>query len=90
MKINGREIGAGSSVYIIAEMSANHNQSFDQAVQILRAAKNAGADAVKVQTYTPDTMTLSAPQRHFRVTGGTLWDGKSLHDLYAEAHMPWE
>ena len=75
---------------MIAEMSANHNQDLNQAKQIIRAAKAAGADAVKLQTYTADTLTLSCDNEPFMVTGGTLWDGKTLHELYAEAQTPWE
>ncbi len=90
MKINGRTIGEGASVYVIAEMSANHGHSLDQALKIVQAAKAAGADAIKLQTFTPDTMTLDSPQKHFKVGGGTLWDGRSLYDLYKEAFMPWE
>ena len=86
----GRMIGAAKSAYIIAELSANHNQSFDQAVRIIRAAKDAGADAVKLQTYTPDTITIQSRQECFRVSGGTLWDGRTLYDLYSEAYTPWE
>jgi N-acetylneuraminate synthase len=71
-------------------MSANHNQDFDQAVRILHAAKEAGADAVKLQTYTPETITLRSDAEPFRIRGGTLWDGKTLYDLYSEAYMPWE
>ena len=88
--IAGRELGKGSPVYIVAELSANHNQSLDQAVRILHAAKNAGADAVKLQTYTADTITLRSDKECFRITGGTLWDGRTLHDLYQEAFTPWE
>jgi N-acetylneuraminate synthase len=77
-------------VYIIAEMSANHGQDFDQAMQIIRAAKAAGADAVKLQTYTPDTLTLDCDNQHFRIAGGTLWDGRTLYELYGEAYQPWE
>ncbi len=88
--IAGREVGKGRPTYIVAELSANHNQSFDQAVQILRAAKEAGADAVKLQTYTADTITLRSDKECFRITGGTLWDGRTLHDLYQEAFTPWE
>jgi N-acetylneuraminate synthase len=74
----------------VAELSANHNQSFDRAVGILRAAKDAGADAIKLQTYTPDTMTIRSDRECFRIGGGTLWDGRTLHELYAEAYTPWE
>lgn len=88
--INGRQIGPGQKVYVIAEMSANHNQDFDQAVRILRAAKEAGADAIKLQTYTADTLTIDSPRELFHIGGGTLWDGRSLYDLYGEAYTPWE
>jgi len=74
----------------VAELSANHQQDFDQAVRILRAAKGAGADAVKLQTYTADTITLRSDKEFFRIAGGTLWDGRILHDLYQEAFTPWE
>jgi len=71
-------------------MSANHSQSFDQAVKILRAAKEAGADAVKLQTYTPDTLTIKSDMPEFRISSGSIWDGRILYDLYSEAYMPWE
>ena len=83
-------LGFGSPVYIIAEMSANHNQDFDQAVKILKAAKESGADAVKLQTYTPDTITIDSDKEPFKIKGGTLWDGRILYDLYKEAYTPWE
>src|ERR1700687_4129008 len=88
--INGRRIGSGRPMYVIAEMSANHHQDFDEARLILEQAKAAGADAVKLQTYTPDTLTIDCDNEHFRIGQGTLWEGKYLHDLYAEACMPWE
>jgi N-acetylneuraminate synthase len=75
---------------VVAELSANHNQDFDHAVRIIEAAKEAGADAVKLQTYTPDTITIASDREEFLVSGGTLWDGRNLHDLYAEAFTPWE
>jgi pseudaminic acid synthase len=88
--INGRPVGPGAPIYIIAELSANHGQSFDQAAAIIRAAKEAGADAIKLQTYTPETITLESERSYFRVDGGTLWDGRNLYDLYREAYTPWE
>lgn len=88
--INGRSIGLGEPAYIIAEMSANHNHSYELAVEILHAAKASGADAIKLQTYTPDTITLNCRTPDFMVGKGTLWEGKNLYDLYGEAYMPWE
>lgn len=90
IEINGRKIGTGHPVYIVAEISANHNQKFHQAVELIKAAKEAGTDAVKFQTYTPDTLTIKSDRPEFRIGGGTLWDGKTLYDLYAEAYTPWE
>lgn len=90
MQIGNRQIGSGLPVYIIAEMSANHRQDFNEAVRLVRAAKQAGADAIKLQTYTPDTITFRSDHACFRIGGGTLWDGRTLHDLYAEAYTPWE
>lgn len=89
-KIGNRAIGEDSPVYIIAELSANHNQDFDQAVQLIRAARDAGADAIKLQTYTPDTMTIDCDNEYFRIGKGTIWEGKSLYELYKEAYTPWE
>ena len=90
LDIAGKRVGAGQGVYIVAEMSANHSQQFEQAVEILKAAKAAGADAIKLQTYTPDTLTINSNKEYFRVGGGTLWDGRTLYDLYSEAYTPWE
>jgi len=88
--IGGRKIGAGEPVYIVAELSANHNQSFEEAVRLVAAAKEAGADAVKLQTYTPDTLTLDCDKEDFQIKGETPWDGQTLHALYRKAYMPWE
>jgi pseudaminic acid synthase len=88
--IGRRTVGIGQPVYVVAEISANHHQNFDEAVKIIREAKEAGADAIKLQTYTPDTMTIASNRQEFRVAGGTIWDGRNLHELYAEAYTPWE
>ncbi len=89
LSINGRKIGPEFSPYVIAEISANHNGKLDTALRIIDAAKAAGAGAVKLQTYRPDTITLDCDSDEFRIQGG-LWDGRTLFDLYREAHMPWE
>jgi len=88
-EICARAIGPDAPPYIVAEMSANHQQDFDRAVRIVQAAHDAGADAVKLQTYTPDTMTIDCTNDHFRITG-TPWNGRRLYELYEEAYMPWE
>jgi len=90
LNIGGRRVGPGEPVFVVAEMSANHNHDYQQAVAILRAAKDAGADAVKLQTYTPDTMTINHGGEGFVVGKGTLWEGRNLYDLYTEAFTPWE
>jgi N-acetylneuraminate synthase len=88
--INGRKVGGGHPAYIIAELSANHRQEFAEAIELVRKAKEAGADAVKLQTYTPDTMTIRSSSEKFVHGNDSLWAGKSLYDLYKEAYMPWE
>ena len=87
--INNRKIGPNYAPYIIAEMSANHNGDIENAFKIMEMAKECGADALKLQTYRPDTITMKSDNPEFLIKGG-LWDGNTLYDLYEEAHMPWE
>lgn len=87
--IGNKEIG-GDRTFVIAELSANHNQDFDRAVEIIKAAKWAGADAIKLQTYTPDTITLDCDNEYFQIKQGTIWDGTTLHKLYQGAYTPWD
>lgn len=89
INIAGRRVAADAPPYVVAEMSANHNGRIETAFAIIDAAKQAGADAVKVQTYSPDTITLDSDLPDFRITGG-LWNGRTLHELYTQAHMPWD
>lgn len=89
LKIANKEIGISNHVFIIAELSANHGHDIEIAKNTIRAAKRAGADAVKLQTYTADTITLNCKKDDFLIKG-TIWDGKSLHELYNEAYLPWE
>lgn len=90
IEIAGRKIGPGHPVFIVAEMSANHNMDYDRAVEIIHQAKQAGADAIKIQTYTADTITIDSDKPYFQITQGTLWDGTTLHRLYEKAYTPWE
>lgn len=87
--INHRRIGKGYPPYIVAEMSANHNGDINRAYQIMEVAKNAGADAIKIQSYTADTMTIDCQRDDFKITQG-LWKGQTLYQLYQSAHMPWD
>jgi N-acetylneuraminate synthase len=89
IEINNRKIGPGRPTYIVAEMSANHGHDFNWAVKIIEEAKKAGANAVKLQTYTPDTITIDCDNEYFQIKG-TLWKGSTLYDLYGEAYTPWE
>ena len=88
--IGNRRISEDAPTFVIAEMSANHLMDFDRAVAIMQAAKDAGADAIKIQTYTPDTITLDCDDPCFQITQGTIWDGTTLHKLYETAYTPWE
>ncbi len=90
IEIGGRRIGEGESVFVVAELSANHLQDLDLALKTIEAIKESGADAVKLQTYTPDTITLNVKNEHFMIKEGTLWDGQYLYDLYKKAYTPWE
>lgn len=91
IQIGTRKIGARHQPFVIAEMSGNHNQSLERALEIVEGAARAGAHALKIQTYTADTMTLDLKEREFFIADpGSLWKGRSLYDLYSEAHTPWE
>lgn len=89
-KIGKKTVGIDAPAFIVAEMSANHNQDYHRALEIIHAAREAGADAVKLQTYTADTITLDCEDECFQIKGGTLWDGTTLYRLYQEAYTPWE
>jgi N-acetylneuraminate synthase len=89
IEINNKKIGNEFSPYVIAEISANHNGKIENAFKLIEVAKNAGADAVKIQTYTADTITLNSDKEDFQIHGG-LWDGQTLYQLYQQAYTPWE
>jgi pseudaminic acid synthase len=82
--------GLKNRLLIIAELSANHNQNFDLAIDTIKAAKEVGADGIKIQTYTPQTMTIDCKNEYFTLNSGTIWDGKTYYELYQEAYTPWE
>ena len=90
MKIGNRQIGDGHPAYLIAEMSANHAGSLELAKEIIYQAKEAGADCIKIQTYTADTLTINCDNEYFQIKQGTVWDGQILHELYEDAYMPWD
>jgi pseudaminic acid synthase len=90
IELKGRKIGDASPAFIIAELSCNHLGEYSLAVKTIKAMKEAGADAVKLQTFRPDSITIDCDNRHFMIRGGTLWDGRTLYGLYKEAFMPWE
>jgi pseudaminic acid synthase len=90
MRIENFEMGKNNKVFVIAELSANHNQDFEIAANTIKAAKESGADAIKIQTYTPDTITLDCDNEYFQIKHGTIWDGTTLYKLYQKAYTPWE
>jgi len=90
MKIDKIEISETSPVFIIAELSANHNHDFDIAMKTIKAAKDVGADAIKLQTYTPDTITIDCDNDYFKIKQNTIWDGMTLYELYKKAYTPWD
>lgn len=89
-EIAGKKIGPGHPCYIIAELSANHGQDIKNALDLVKVAKDAGADAIKLQTYRADTITIDCDNEYFKIKKGTAWEGQHLYDLYEEAHTPWE
>ncbi len=90
ISIGNRKIGLGQPTYIVAEMSANHNKDFDKAVRIIEEAKRVGADAIKLQTYTRDTLTIDCHSKYFQLGEETIWKGQDLYGLYTKAYMPWD
>ena len=90
IKIADRKVGGKEPTFIVAELSANHLQKYELAAKTIEAAAEAGADAIKLQTYTPDTITINCDNEYFRIKQGTMWDGKTFYELYSEAYTPWE
>jgi pseudaminic acid synthase len=90
MKLNLFELIKSGKVFIVAELSASHNQNIEIAIQTIKAAKRAGADAIKLQTYTPDTLTIDSDKKDFIISNGSIWDGDNYYDLYKKAYTPWE
>lgn len=90
INIGNRTVGSENPAFIIAEISANHLQSYDKAVRLIKEVKKSGADAVKLQTYTPDTITIDCDNEYFQIKQGTIWDGTTLHKLYEKAYTPWQ
>ena len=90
LKIKNKIIDSASPTFIVAELSANHNQNYDLAIKTIEAIKESGDDAVKLPTYSADTITIDSDNDHFKINQGTLWDGKTLYQLYKEASTPWE
>lgn len=88
--IGNKLVGEGAPTFIVAEISGNHNQDYHRAVEIIHAAREAGADAIKLQTYTADTITIDCDAPWFQIKEGTVWDGMTLHQLYREAYTPWD
>lgn len=89
-KIGSRIVGDNAPTFIVAELSGNHNQDYNRALELVHAAKEAGADAIKLQTYTADTITIDCDDPIFQINEGTIWDGRTLYDLYQEAYTPWD
>ena len=90
MNIDNIKLNEYNRCFIIAELSANHGNDINIAKRTIKAAKESGADAIKIQTYTPDTMTIDCENEYFKINQGTIWDGRYLYDLYKEAYTPWE
>src|SRR6056297_2071883 len=90
IKIGDFKINSDNSTFIIAELSANHGHDKSIAIETVKAAKKAGADAIKLQTYRPDTITIDCDNEYFQINDDTQWDGRTLYNLYEEAHLPWE